>query len=984
MAQPPSPTTTVTNPRIAKLIELEVSGRIKPEHQTELDTYRANGWAPKRVSASGTESERTAAFLGANVGTAILDLEKINKDNPDALRPYVSTRLLGGDDSLLGEWNNGPDRRLASGAQGQLLDSALTLGTGQAYNKEQLEAATRYYLPGSFDTESELEAKAVRMRSLLDKARIKAGGSAGDIDKAMSLFGFKARAPIATENPEKPTNWRVPGADTGGGDIGFADKAHAEANSLPQGAQQFQQDLSFAIANGDLKTPEDVITFGANSKLNEGRGFIIDPQQAKDVIDSVSKGGGFNVNTPEFQAPDISAYRGDGGGIEMGRALVRGIPNAFGIDDEIGAISDTFQGGTLRDNLAINRAVRDYDEENHGVMRGLGTFAGSLAAGYLLPGSVANSARSAAVDAIRSGAGKDAARVAARYGIAKRMGIEAGALGAAYGFGDSDGNIGDRAIGAVESGLAGYGLGYGMGSLSHLAGVLPKKGPGGGGGASGPNPADMGPIADRLGIEPTPATTGGAFAGAMQAGLGNLPGSMGPVRAAAERETGQLADAARDVAGKLGPRGTPQSAGADVAEGAARWLSGEKAAGNDLYRLRDEMIGGPDAPVVMGNTGKKLAQLAADFPSSPVLASMLEHPAVRKVGEIVKDSAGELTLDEATEALSHIRGVLRNAEASKTITAPMRARIASLEKAIEDDVTNAAKASDGIKGRSGAFTAENAQKQADAHWAQMKNAETGEMKRPLASAKDDIAQSGEGVFREMFTDMNRDGGNIQRLRARWDRLPKAAKESYSATAFDQLGRAKPNAQNAADDAWSFDTFGTNWAKMSDDARKLVFGGRGVDREISDIVRYTERLKQLGRSRNFSNTGETIAKSSYVGAIVSALVGTTAGTGSVTAGVGAATAAASVYPILNMAGRAFLKAPAMRQWLRSTLHASVQASAGNANATAKLQTLVRRLPSIAARDPAISNEVVQLERRLLSAINDNATKAAASGDQERDQ
>ena len=48
----PNPTQTVTNPRIAKLIELEVSGRIKPEHQQELDTYRAQGLAPKKSSGN--------------------------------------------------------------------------------------------------------------------------------------------------------------------------------------------------------------------------------------------------------------------------------------------------------------------------------------------------------------------------------------------------------------------------------------------------------------------------------------------------------------------------------------------------------------------------------------------------------------------------------------------------------------------------------------------------------------------------------------------------------------------------------------------------------------------------------------------------------------------------------------------------------------------------------------------------------------------
>jgi len=39
---------TVTNPRIAKLIELEAEGRIKPEHQQELNAYRAQNLAPPK------------------------------------------------------------------------------------------------------------------------------------------------------------------------------------------------------------------------------------------------------------------------------------------------------------------------------------------------------------------------------------------------------------------------------------------------------------------------------------------------------------------------------------------------------------------------------------------------------------------------------------------------------------------------------------------------------------------------------------------------------------------------------------------------------------------------------------------------------------------------------------------------------------------------------------------------------------------------
>lgn len=971
MAQP-SPTTTVTNPRIAKLIELEVAGRIKPEHQTELDSYRAQGWAPKKAANSTTESERTAGFLGSNVGTSITELEQIGKRDADALKPSVVAGILGGDKSLLGNWWNGPDRRQAAGAQDLLLDNALTLGTGAAYNREQFDAYKAAYLPQANDDDATVAAKAKRTRALLEAAKTKAGGSAQDIENAMTAFGFQNG--VTQPIPEKPINWRVGGADTGGGDIGFASKDHAEANSLPEGAQQFQQDLSYGIANGKFKTAQDIVNYAKSSQLNEGRGFVVSPEEAQAALDSLAKGGGFNVNTPQFQAPDISADRGEGGPIETGKAFVRGLANVVGADDELNAVADTFSGGTLRGNLAKERAIRDYDEENHFWPR----LGGSLLPSLFIPSGANTVARAAGVEALRGGEGIAAARAAARGAFAKRVAGEGAGLAGAYGVGSSDGNVGDRLVSGAVNAATGAAVGFGASKLGQA--YLGRRG--GGGSPAAPSPKDMGPIAGRLGIEPAPATTGGSFAGAMQTGLGNLPGSMGPVRGAVERETEGLASAARATADKMGNRGTPQSAGEAIAQGAGKWLSGEKATGDTLYRVRDNMIGGPDSPVVMGNTGSLLAKFSNDFPSSPVLASMLEHPAVRKVAAVLEDGNGELTLDEATSALSHIRGVVRNAERSNTITGPLKSRVNALEGAIEADVMNAAKASDAINGRSGAFTAEKAQQQADAHWAGMKQAEAGEMKRPLASAKDDIGTSGEGMFREFFGDMNRDGGNIQRLRARWEKLPKEAKDSYAATAFDQLGRAKPNAQNAADDAWSFDTFGTSWAKLSPEARKLVFSGRGADREVDDIVRYTERLKQLGRSRNFSNTAETYAKSGFVASVASALVGTTAATGSVAAGLGAGAAVSSVYPVLNVAGRAFLKTPAMRQWLRSALHASVKGATGNAGSEKQLQTLIRRLPSIAARNPQVAGEIGAFERSLLSAVNDNARlgTAAASGEE----
>lgn len=531
------------------------------------------------------------------------------------------------------------------------------------------------------------------------------------------------------------------------------------------------------------------------------------------------------------------------------------------------------------------------------------------------------------------------------------QGVKEGAkLGALGGFGYGEG---------VEGKVAGTLGGATLGSV--LGGALASRGP------QNVRPNEIKETATRLGVRPTPATTGGPVKQTIQMGLGNMPGSSGPVAKAVIQEADDLAAAARRTASTLGPVSTPKGAGEKVIKGAQAFKRASSAKGNALYSARDRLMGGKDAPVLLGSASREINSFASEFPNTPLLASIREHPAVRKLSAALPEgSAPELTVKEATEALSHIRGALRNAERSNTVTGAIKSRIARVEQAIEDDVMRAAAASDAIAGRAGQGSAQAAQTEADKFWAQRSSTLQGPLKTALDATDNRATIGAEKVYRQMVSDMGREGGNHARLRQAWSSLPSGAKRTFSATAFDDLGRAKPGAQDYEGAQWSFNTFLTNYDKMAPEARKLVFGGKGVDKQIEDIARYASRLRDLDKSRNFSNTARATLAGAYL-----TVVGGQLWEGDVPGAIKSAAA----LPAMALTGKVFVSSPSMRLWTRQALTAMT-----TKNPQRKLEQLTSRLPVIAQQNPALREEVMSVFR----AINDNYPKNMAASEGQAEQ
>jgi len=127
-----------------------------------------------------SESERTAGFLTSRLQGSLGQLRAVTGQSPTAASPNIGAeaiKLITGSDYLK-NLANPETRQQVEAAQLELLDAALTLGTGAAYTKDQLLNYQKSYFPQLGDKPGAIKDKTDRLNKLLQSAQIKAGRSA--------------------------------------------------------------------------------------------------------------------------------------------------------------------------------------------------------------------------------------------------------------------------------------------------------------------------------------------------------------------------------------------------------------------------------------------------------------------------------------------------------------------------------------------------------------------------------------------------------------------------------------------------------------------------------------------------------------------------------------------------------------------------------------------------------------------------------------
>lgn len=128
-----------------------------------------------------TEGERKAATLLQRLRGSQQQLQTALSEDPGAAKPGVinqAVRKVGGE--MAANIMTGQARQRVEAAQLDMLDAALTLGTGAAYTKEQLQGYAKSYFPQVGDDANTVADKKARLENVIKAAEIAAGRAAGE------------------------------------------------------------------------------------------------------------------------------------------------------------------------------------------------------------------------------------------------------------------------------------------------------------------------------------------------------------------------------------------------------------------------------------------------------------------------------------------------------------------------------------------------------------------------------------------------------------------------------------------------------------------------------------------------------------------------------------------------------------------------------------------------------------------------------------
>jgi len=130
-----------------------------------------------------TGDERKSAVLANRMNFGVQQMNQAIGAEPTAAMPNTvaeTARFFTRTDFLPNKLNT-EQRQIVEGAQLDVLDAALTLGTGAAYTREQLEGYRKAYFPQLEDKPEAIKSKQARLQNLLESAQIASGRAASTI-----------------------------------------------------------------------------------------------------------------------------------------------------------------------------------------------------------------------------------------------------------------------------------------------------------------------------------------------------------------------------------------------------------------------------------------------------------------------------------------------------------------------------------------------------------------------------------------------------------------------------------------------------------------------------------------------------------------------------------------------------------------------------------------------------------------------------------
>lgn len=550
------------------------------------------------------------------------------------------------------------------------------------------------------------------------------------------------------------------------------------------------------------------------------------------------------------------------------RSVLQGIGSLLGAvgGDALGALETKITGrpvASFRDNAATlgdalglpkaqtsgDRVLGDIGEALTGTGLTLGA-GGALTAGRAVAPTLAQAApapRAIATLGERAGellAAQPALQVASTLGGATAAGVTR----------ESGGGAGAQAVAGLLGGLApSAGL---TGAQSGVRGLMR-------GGEAGRQQLEQA-IDDFAVLGATPSVGQGTGRWSMQGAeslLSGGPTSGGVMRRFAEAQNEQIGSGLADVSNQLARNISGERAGRAIERGVQTFSKNTNAMRKALYWQADQHIPS-DTPIGVSNTQRALADLTTPIAGAEATTGAQISPKIQQMADnLAQDVAATQQAGLAGipyEAVKRIRSQIGEELSDFSLSTDRpTAQLKRLYGSLSQDLEAAAQA----QGPSAVAAVRRAN-----NYFKVSADRLETLERVV-----DKNGGPEKVFQAAMSG-TKDGATT--LRAVMRSLPEDSQKAVSAAVIKRMGLANPGAQNAAGDAFSPNTFLTNWGSLSPEARRTLFGryGAGFSEDMDKIARVAERIKEGSEVfRNPSGTANRGAALAYGASLATAIM-----------------------------------------------------------------------------------------------------------------
>lgn len=381
--------------------------------------------------------------------------------------------------------------------------------------------------------------------------------------------------------------------------------------------------------------------------------------------------------------------------------------------------------------------------------------------------------------------------------------------------------------------------------------------------------------------------------------LAGGPTSGGVMARAAERQAEDIGGGLRQMADNFMPNASAERAGRAVERGAETFSNNVRATKKALYWQADQFIPSNTA-LPLSRTQQTLADLTRPVAGAEATTGALVNP---RIAEIAQNVAQDVSANGGMpyEAVKALRTRIGE-ELTDYALSPDRptAQYKRLYAALSQDMEEAARRQ-GPQAEAAAKRANNYTRAAADRLEQIQRV---------------VDKNGgpEKVYNAVMSG-TQDGGTT--LRAVMQSLPEDGQRAVTAAVIKRMGLARPGAQDAAGEAFSANTFLTNWNRISPEARRALFDRHGprFTQNMDKIARVADRIKSGSQVfANPSGTANRAAAITYAGSLAGSLL-----TGQVGVFGGLAAGGAGA----NLLARG-MTSPTVVNWLAQATEAPVSA------------------------------------------------------------